>query len=389
MALSITQLPATASLAQSPIVFAVSESSAALIGSSSFQYVMELFIWSGSQIPEPTVSDYTLLKYPNASKIGIFEVSQIMNSTLRDLAQEVTSSTRYFYGDFYTQFKSGSSFVTGSHIQSNTFTALDGFAIFQEPIGQQIFQKSTFWPILTDGPVTQSYFSVNRGEMGVYTAQVGSTPPTRMLYSGSNGANAVFTLSTAANTNGQIKRFPTAPQQSGFPISTVGLEWFTVQPSAAQSPLGNRIRFELACENKYPNVRLKWKNRYGQFDWLNCNGVSQQSFDTTKRTYQPQLGSFNGTSLAYNSYDSQNLNYIADSKQTLIVNTNWLDEDYNDILKQLFVSDEIYWVYNEAQNQLRPITIQQSSIQFKTGVVDKVIQYTFAFDFGQGYKLII
>ena len=64
MALSITQLPATASLAQSPIVFAVSESSAAVIGSSSFQYVMELFIWSGSQTPEPTISDYTLLKYP-------------------------------------------------------------------------------------------------------------------------------------------------------------------------------------------------------------------------------------------------------------------------------------------------------------------------------------
>ena len=389
MALSITQLPATASLAQSPIVFAVSESSAAAIVQPGFQYVMELFIWSGSQIPEPPVSDYTLVKYPNTSRVGIFEVSQILNSTLRDLTQEVTSSTRYFYGDFYYQYKSGSSFVTGSHIQSNAFVALDGYGIFPEAIGQQIYEKSEYWPILSDGPVTQSYFSVNRGEMGVYTAQVGETPPTRVIYSGSNGSNASFAVSTAANTNGQIKRFPTAPQQSGFPISTVGLEWFTVQPAAAISPLGNKIRFELACQNKYPNVRIKWKNRFGQFDWLNCNGVSQQSFDTTKRTYQPQLGSFNGTSLAYNSYDSQNLNYIADSKQTLIVNTNWLDEDYNNILKQLFVSDEIYWVYNEAQNQLRPITIQQSSIQFKTGVVDKVIQYTFAFDYGQGYKLII
>ena len=53
------------------------------------------------------------------------------------------------------------------------------------------------------------------------------------------------------------------------------------------------------------------------------------------------------------------------------------------------VSDEIYWVYDEANGIVRPITIKTDSIQFKTGVVDKVIQYAFDFDFGQTYKLII
>jgi hypothetical protein len=117
--------------------------------------------------------------------------------------------------------------------------------------------------------------------------------------------------------------------------------------------------------------------------------VSKKSFKTEKRTYQPQIGTWQGSSLAYNNYDSQNLNYLVDSSQGLNVNTFWIPEEYNDILKQLMVSDEIYYVTTESSDTLTPITIDTDSVVFKTKVVDKLIQYAFDFRFGQGYKLII
>jgi hypothetical protein len=117
--------------------------------------------------------------------------------------------------------------------------------------------------------------------------------------------------------------------------------------------------------------------------------VSKEAFQVQTKTYQPQLGSWTGTSLSYNGYDSSKLNYVSDSSQTLRVNTDWVSEDYNDIFKQLMVSDEIYWIYDESGDNLRPITIKTETIEFKTGVVDKLIQYAFDFDFGQQYKLII
>ena len=80
---------------------------------------------------------------------------------------------------------------------------------------------------------------------------------------------------------------------------------------------------------------------------------------------------------------------MVDTKESIVVNTDWVDEDYNEIFKQLLVSDEIYWVYDEPNDTVRPLTIKTSSLTFKTGVVNKVIQYTFEFDFGQTYKLII
>ena len=111
--------------------------------------------------------------------------------------------------------------------------------------------------------------------------------------------------------------------------------------------------------------------------------INRQSFSTTKRTYQPQLGTWESPTFGYNSYDSANLNYINDSIQNISVNSNWLGEDYNEIFKQLLVSDEIYWEYDEQNSYVRPLTVQTSNIVFKTGVVDKLIQYQIAFKYGQ------
>jgi hypothetical protein len=151
--------------------------------------------------------------------------------------------------------------------------------------------------------------------------------------------------------------------------------------------MGSPIRYEVNCIQKYPNVRIKWKNRYGQFDYFDFYMVNRQSFSTEKRTYQPQLGTWQANTLSYNDYDSSTLNYIADSKQAISVNSFFISESYNDILKQLLVADEIYWMYET--NRVRPLTIATSNVVFKTGVVDKLIQYQFDFNFGQSYKLII
>ena len=387
MSLSLLQTPATASLAQSPIIFSLAESTP-VYNSSSFQYVGELYYWTGSLTNSSSVADYTIVKYPNTQNVGIFDLNRIINSTLTDLAIQNTSNVKYFAVDFYYQWLSGSSYVTGSHLKSSTYKALDGYGVFQETIGEQLYDTTPHWPLLTDGPVTQSAFDTNRGTAGVYVGDVGSTTPTKIVYN-SNLGSANYNVSSSASTSGQIYQYPIGPSQSGFPLSTIGLQWFSVQAYNGSSPLGTSIRYDLTCQQKYPNVRIKWKNRFGQFDWMNFNMISRQSFETERRTYQPQLGTWESSTLSYQNYDSANLAYIVDSKQGIQVNTNWLPETYNDILKQLLVSDEIYWVYDETTALVRPLTITTQNIVFKTGVVDKLIQYQFEFQYGQPYKLIM
>ena len=387
MALSIIQFPATASLAQSPMIFSLSSSTDTT--QSNFQYTADLYYWSGGEADSGSAK-YVLVKYPNSSGVGLFDVSRIVNSTLTDLAIANTSNVKYYKCRFGTQFTSGSLIVTGStKTDSDVYKALDGYAIFQEPIGQQIGPKTPYWPLMTDGPATQSVFDNNIGSSSVYVGSVSGSQPTSIFYSSSIGT-ASLTLPTASGTTStEIAQFPMFPSASGFPLSTIGLTDYTIQAQSGSTLIGSPIRFEVTCQQKYPNVRIKWKNRFGQFDWLNFYGVSQNSMDVDRQQYQPQIGSWDSSTLSYNNYDAQIKPYVVNAKQRLLVNSQILPQSYNDIFKELLVSDEIYWIYNEDNNDIRPIAINQTSIQFKTGVVEKTIQYSFTFDWAQNYKLII
>ena len=384
MALSYNQFPATASLVQSPTVFTLSESGL-VYTSASFQYYLDLYYWDGTPNQSASIANYTLVKYPNASSVGIFDVGRILNSTLTSSAETNPSNVKYFKVDGYFRYLSSSIYVTSSHVGSGTYKALDGYALFDEPIGQQITSKSVHWPLMTDGPATQSVLSNDIGYGGIYVGTTGFTQPNKLVYTG-NLDSANFTLSGSVSSSQQIQQYPLAPQSNGFPISTLS-DTYSIQAFNDSTALGSPVYYEVVCLQKYPNVRLKWKNRYGQFDWFSFYMVNKQSFSTEKRTYQPQLGTWSGATLSYNQSDSSNLNYIVDSKQSIQINTDWVDESYNDIFKQLLVSEEIYWV--KSATDLLPLTISTNSLTFKTGAVDKLIQYTFELDFGQGYKLIL
>jgi hypothetical protein len=354
---------------------------------TAFQYTADLYYWTGSSTNSGSVPDFVLAKYPNRSNVGIFDVSRILNSTLQDLAIANTSNIGYFACEFYGQYISGSSYVTGSRVRSSTYKYADGYGVFQEPIGQEIYSKTPYWPLMTDGPATQSCFDFNYGYAGVYAGSTGTTVPTKLVYT-TNLGTFDYTISGSTNTAGQVIQYPIGlgDINSG---SLSAAEYYSIQAYNNATPLGQAILYEVTCTQKYPNIRIKWKNRYGQFDYYNFNMINRQSFNVNRAQYQPQLGTWSGTSLAYADYDSGILNYLVDANQAIQVNTYFVPESYNDIFKELMVSDEIYWVYNEAENEVRPITIKTSNVAFKTGVVDKLIQYTFDFDYGQQYKLLI
>lgn len=381
MSYSIIQTPASQSLSQSPMIFAVSSST--LTTQTNFQYVGELYIWTGSFNDSSSADVWTLAKYPSTNgRTGIFDVSRIVNSTQTELAQQNSSSIAIVKLDTYYRYLSGSTYVTGSHVESSQIYAIDGYQVFPEAIGASLDTLTPHFPLMYDGPATQSIIIDNIG-YGYCFSGYGQTGVTEIRYTNQSGVTGSYAMSGQG-----ILSFPMAPAQSGFPLSTVGLSSYTIQAYSGANPRGASMKFEIVCAQKYPNVRIKFKNRFGVLQYINMDLVSRHSISSDKRTYQPQLGSWTQRTLSYNEYDSQTLNYIVDSKQNLQCNTNWLQEGWNEILKQLLVSSEIYWCIDNT-TEVKPLTIVTSNIQFKTGVVDKLIQYTFEFQYGQGYKLII
>jgi hypothetical protein len=391
MSLSITQNPTAVALAQSPMPFTVVESDANLRTSSSFQYVGELYYWQGGLFASSSTPNYTIVKYPNASGVGIFDVSKIINSTLTSSLINNGSNVEYYAAEFYWEWLNGTTYTTGSHIRTGTYRALDGYQLMgTNLIGQNLYDSTPHWPLMTDGPVTQSVIINDRGFAGVYVGTTGGTQPTKIRYVDNFGNAADYALSSNASSSTQITQYPFGPAETGFPLSiTANTQWYTIQAYNSGTPIGTSIKFELVQQQKYDNIRVGYKNRFGQFDFIDFYMQNRKSFSVQKRSYQPQLGTFNASSLSYATSDSNTKNYIVDANQSIQVNTNWLYEEENDLIKQMMVSDEIYWFYDQPNSSyVRPLNISTSNIQFKTGVNDHLIQYTFDFTYGQSYKLI-
>ena len=390
MALVFNQLPPTMSLAQSPVAFSVFENTG-LYSGSEFQYICELTYWMGNESASGSY-DYFLTKYPNTSGVGIFDLSRVLNSALNQLAYDYTSSVLYYKAGFNYNYLSGSVRVSGSTaplITSGIYKSLDGYALFPEPINQNVPSKSLHWPLMTDGPVSQSVLPTDIGSIGTYVGVTGATQPTQVRYTKIGGSSSNIAVTSTTSSMGQITRVPLAPSQSGFPLTVTDGDAYTIQAYTGSTALGNPLYFQVQCAYYYTPVRIMWKNRYGQFDFQNFYKANYKTFGTDQRTYQPQLGSWDATTLTYNTAQNNTQRYIVNTNELLEVNSDWLPENFNEIYKQLLVSDEIYWIYDQASNFVKPLAITTNSVRFKRGVNDKLIQYTVAFSVGQTFKLII
>ena len=386
MSLSFTQQPATCSLAQSPIVFGVLENGGVL-QSSSFQYLGELKVWNGVPSDSGSGKIFTLAKYPNASSVGLFDFGKIINSSLSSSLEDNPSNVIYYKADFYTRYKTGSLFVTSAiDLESNDSFALDGYSLYGENITQSLSDKTSYFPILTDGVDTQYYFDSNTGTGGVLIVDLGETSNVDSIVYSSGSITESISIETELypNTSGAIVQVPLFPSEEGFPI-TASVDQYTITAYSGVTPVSSPLLFTQKCESKYPNIRMKWKNRYGQFDYFNFDMVSRKSFDVESKSYQPQPGGWNNSVLTYTDSDSTKQNFATDAFESITVNTDWISESYNDWLKQLLVSDEIYIIED---TDIR-VNLKTTNLEFKTGVVDKLIQYTFDLEYSRTFKLVL
>lgn len=413
MAIQILQKPGDIQPAQSPVVFSIIENSGAYTG-SEFQYKANLYVWSGTQSQSGSYL-YQARKYPNVSGSGIFDFSRMINSTLTALSAENSSSIKYYKVDFGWQYASGSSYVTQSggltpatcSVGGTMFKAYDGYSLFPEQINTVLSASDDYWPFMTDmGLVTQSVLIDDTSNLGggvrgvaLWVGQNDTNYPNKLVASCSyengtktNGSVNLSTYTGSTTSSAQTYQFGAAPgDASGIIPTTNGgsnLSSYTLQAYSGSTSLAT-LNYEVNCAYYYTPVRIAYKNRYGQFDWINFYKRHNETFNTDQRLYQPQLGSWQSSTLSYNQFQAREQRYIVDATEVLECNTDWLSDGYNNLFKQLLVSDEIYWLYDQTNHLVKPLTIATNSLQFKTGVNNKLIQYTIVFNIGQPYKLLL
>jgi hypothetical protein len=128
---------------------------------------------------------------------------------------------------------------------------------------------------------------------------------------------------------------------------------------------------------KYTPIKLTFINKYGAYQeiWMFANSIL--SMNTTEERYKSNILT-NGT---YNTYDPQIKVLTKNANQTLKLNSDYYPESYNEIFRQLFLSEKV-WIYYEGQTL--GVNIENKQIIYKTSLTDRLINYTidvsFAFD---------
>ena len=85
---------------------------------------------------------------------------------------------------------------------------------------------------------------------------------------------------------------------------------------------------------------------------------------------------FDNAAPSYDISKASVANLSVNGNETIQMNTGFINESFNEIIKQLMLSEQI-WVDNG--NSVLPINLNTRSLTFKKGVNDNLINYTIDF----------
>lgn len=194
----------------------------------------------------------------------------------------------------------------------------------------------------------------------------------------------------------------------GSPDNVVGTTFYATGPGtgtgeaywAFLTPYCLPYTFEIKREteansNKYDGYSIAWKNKFGTWDYHYFDMVSRESVTTNRSIqYEKNPGTWNSATFSINSWDRGKVETVKGSK-VLTVNTRFLDENFNTYFREMMQSNDIQLISpvetgdDGIEQLVIPLVLKTSSLNYKTVLNDKLIQYTFTFEYAHGLKQYI
>lgn len=127
-------------------------------------------------------------------------------------------------------------------------------------------------------------------------------------------------------------------------------------------------------ECKHDIHKVSFKNKFGAWQDLWFFKRSDLSITTKSEKYRSNVVS-NGS---YSINDHQHKVFYKNGLETLKMNSGFYPEEYNEVFKELFLSEQVYIDYN---GQTLPVNVKESGFSFKNKVNEKLINYSVSIEF--------
>ena len=133
---------------------------------------------------------------------------------------------------------------------------------------------------------------------------------------------------------------------------------------------GKTTTLDLTDECKYSPLDVFFQNKDGALQTFTFFKKQEESIEVTDSSFETNRGQ---ASDGFHQF----VRYGVQGRTTLTAETGWLDEDMNEVLKQILLTERI-WSYNGTT--YTPLNIKKTSQKFKTRQNDRLINYTMTFE---------
>jgi hypothetical protein len=357
---------------------------------------LSLYIYTGTFTTDKGAAKYTITKNEiSSNNYVVFEIAELVRDYLDiEFDGEYDSQTVWVEADiemFDAINGGGSSLGT----TSTDYIAFDGYGYFEDAINPElsrtylqsnnkIFRPSdqnVRVPVFTED--TDSVSFLYKGEVKRVQSISSST--------NTNGQIDYITVSGADNTDSYKERVladgGTLEENSLLDAFLEGADVGLVDELYINSASGTQV-VKISTEpcSKYEPYKVTFINKFGALQDMYFSLKSIESLNTTGETYKANAVDF-GT-LTYDTYKPQVAQYNKLGKESITLNTNYISEEYNEVIKQLMMSEQVWLTRldnpapdsNNLETVLAVIPKTQS-VTYKTSLNDRLVQYTVDFDY--------
>lgn len=353
---------------------------------------LELYVYGGSKDSIPDTPDYTLTKSALGNDKAIsFEISELIkdhvtiefNGDYNNLIQtkwvfyRVTRTYDDDSEDSYT--KEGIAFRGYGNLEDGINPELSKDLMISNTVVHNLCGSPLtvpFYTRSTDGVTEITYISDAAQAGNLVTGSADRYTVAQDIHL--NPSGKVITIDkTASITSSSDDSTDVAQITNG--VTQIN---YTTSNGVSSS-------IDVKCIDECKNIphKISFINKFGVMQDIWFFAKRKDSISSQREQYKKNTLSISDTGASYNISDHQRVYLENQGREALTMNTGFIDESYNEVMKQLLVSEYVYIhdrlrfsPTNSGANLAIPISVVTNSLDFKTRRDDKLINYELQFE---------
>ena len=349
---------------------------------------LKLYIWNDTKTSVPTNPTYTITKkaLPSSQPTVWFEVAELVRDELDTIFDgDYTGQAVWVKAVMIGYDSGGSEILTET---PNTVIAFDGYNYFEEQNADEsalmitnrelfVLEDNTFRvPVYTDVEPTVVFYK--DGEI-IATEIISSEDESadQIKYISIYGDDVNWdTFEERVLEDGGVDFENSVCLQSFFNNYSIGAV-DKIEVSADGKI--ETIKVKVLEECKYEPKKVTFINKFGALQDIYFFKKSVEKMNVKKESYKANILNADKT---YNISSHTNRDFNITAKESITMSSGFLSEEYNEVFKQMMLSEKV-WITNiiKTGEQVLPINVKTSNITYKTSLNDKLVDYTFDFDY--------